>query len=102
MESCSLLFCPQCHGMMFQMDAFPPVIEHLRSLRERPAFLAPRDLADSERFLGCPVCGRGMDNHPYGGGGNVNVDTCEDCEVIWLDRGELHKIVAAPDFAPSA
>jgi len=41
-----------------------------------------------------------MDEHLYGGGGNVNVDSCETCGVLWLDRGELSKIVAAPDRDP--
>jgi Zn-finger nucleic acid-binding protein len=38
-----------------------------------------------------------MEHHPYGGGGNVFLDTCESCSVNWLDRGELQRIVAAPD-----
>jgi Zn-finger nucleic acid-binding protein len=41
-----------------------------------------------------------MDEHLYGGGGNVNVDSCEACGVLWLDRGELSGIVAAPDRDP--
>jgi Zn-finger nucleic acid-binding protein len=43
-----------------------------------------------------------MDKHAYGGGGNVDVDSCEQCEVLWLDRGELSRIVAAPDRNPQA
>jgi hypothetical protein len=30
-----------------------------------------------------------MDTHPYFGGGNVVVNTCERCSVIWLDAGKL-------------
>jgi hypothetical protein len=30
-----------------------------------------------------------MDTHPYSGGGNAVVDTCEECGLIWLDAGEL-------------
>jgi Zn-finger nucleic acid-binding protein len=30
-----------------------------------------------------------MDTHPYFGGGNAVVDTCERCGLIWLDAGEL-------------
>ena len=41
-----------------------------------------------------------MDNHPYGGGGNVYIDSCEPCSVIWLDGGELRRIVMAPDREP--
>ena len=40
-----------------------------------------------------------MIGHPYGGPGNVNIDTCERCSVIWLDRNELRRIALAPDRA---
>ena len=30
-----------------------------------------------------------MEAHPYFGGGNAVVDTCEHCGLIWLDAGEL-------------
>jgi Zn-finger nucleic acid-binding protein len=30
-----------------------------------------------------------MDAHPYFGGGNAVVDTCERCGLVWLDAGEL-------------
>lgn len=42
-----------------------------------------------------------MDGHPYGGGGNVNVDSCEKCGVIWLDGSELRRMAAAPDLEQS-
>jgi len=42
-----------------------------------------------------------MAGHPYGGGGNLNVDSCEKCGVVWLDGGELRRIVAAPDLDQS-
>jgi Zn-finger nucleic acid-binding protein len=38
-----------------------------------------------------------MDTHFYAGPGNVIVDTCDDCSLLWLDRGELTRIVHAPD-----
>jgi Zn-finger nucleic acid-binding protein len=30
----------------------------------------------------------------------MDVDSCEPCGVLWLDRGELSRIVAAPDRDP--
>jgi hypothetical protein len=30
-----------------------------------------------------------MEAHPYFAGGNAVVDTCERCQLIWLDAGEL-------------
>jgi Zn-finger nucleic acid-binding protein len=34
--------------------------------------------------------------HPYYGPGNVVVDSCTTCDLIWLDFGELKQIVDAP------
>ena len=98
LESYDLLCCDQCHGLLVSMDDFQPLISTLRAHRDSPAaFLAPRSAADAEHVLHCPKCGAAMDDHPYGGGGNVNVDSCESCDVIWLDRGELRKIASAAD-----
>ncbi len=38
-----------------------------------------------------------MDTHSYAGPGNVIVDSCGTCFLIWLDRGELTRIAHAPD-----
>jgi hypothetical protein len=37
-----------------------------------------------------------MDVHPYYGPGNVVVDTCRKCDLVWLDFGELQQIGDAP------
>ena len=37
-----------------------------------------------------------MSSHVYGGPGNVVVDACEFCHVVWLDPGELLRIALAP------
>lgn len=98
LESFNLLYCEHCRGMLIGMDDFQQLIAALRARRDAPAaFLAPRSSADADRTLMCPKCGAAMDDHPYGGGGNVNVDTCEACESIWLDGGELRKIASAAD-----
>jgi Zn-finger nucleic acid-binding protein len=40
-----------------------------------------------------------MDAHVYFGGGNVVIDSCEQCELNWLDHGELMRIARAPKMA---
>jgi Zn-finger nucleic acid-binding protein len=101
MESQPLLYCAQCHGMLISMEIFLPLVERLRSLRDRPvAFLPAPDRAGDAKNLRCPLCSHAMDDHPYGGPGNVTIDSCEDCSVIWFDRGELRKIAVAPDPHP--
>ena len=99
-ESCELLYCTSCHGMLFDMEKFLPLLEVLREHRYwSRSSQTPRDL-NAVRVLDCPLCRQQMDEHLYGGGGNMDVDSCEQCGVLWLDRGELSRIVAAPDRDP--
>ena len=37
-----------------------------------------------------------MDTHPYYGPGNVVIDSCARCAVVWLDYHELAMIRDAP------
>jgi Zn-finger nucleic acid-binding protein len=99
-ESHELFYCTRCHGMLLDMEKFLPLLEVLREYRYwSRSSQAPRDV-DAGRVLNCPLCKHAMDKHPYGGGGNIDVDSCEPCSVLWLDRGELSRIVAAPDRDP--
>ena len=93
-----MLYCKHCHGMLISMDVFPEIVQDLKSHRENSAYVArPFDARDLNRRIQCPRCGRSMDTHLYGGGGNVIIDDCENCALNWLDHGELDRIVRAPD-----
>jgi Zn-finger nucleic acid-binding protein len=96
-----VLYCTKCRGLLVSIDKFLPLVEFLRALR-RPtgSDIQPRDNSDAYRGFACPMCGKTMTGHPYGGPGNVNIDTCEPCSMIWLDRNELQRIVMAPDHHP--
>jgi hypothetical protein len=63
-----------------------------RGEKARPQALDP---AEYERDIRCPGCEKPMDTHPYYGPGNVVVDTCPRCFLIWLDHGELEIIERA-------
>jgi Zn-finger nucleic acid-binding protein len=92
-----ILFCDRCRGILCDQPGFGAVTQQLRSGLAAP-LSTPRPLnrADLERRVMCPQCGAAMDTHPYYGPGNVVVDSCGYCRLIWLDHGELHKIVSAP------
>ena len=95
-----VLYCTKCRGLLIPIANFLPLIEFLRALSPPSgANLEPRDNSDADRHLTCPECGKTMIGHPYGGPGNVNIDTCEACSRIWLDRKELQRIVMAPDYS---
>jgi Zn-finger nucleic acid-binding protein len=96
-----ILYCAKCGGMMIPMGIFPDLIEALRGTTDgapESAIIQPQaDSEDLQRKIDCPGCHRRMETHRYGGPGNVIIDSCETCSRIWLDRGELMRIVHAPD-----
>lgn len=96
----SVLYCTKCRGLLVSISNFLPLVEFLRALR-RPtgSDIQARDNSDADRHFTCPHCDKTMTGHPYGGPGNVNIDTCESCSVVWLDRNELQRIVMAPDYS---
>lgn len=99
-DGCPIIYCAGCHGVLIEMDRFVALLELLREQRYWSRSSQGPRARDAGRVLQCPLCGLEMDLHPYGGGGNVDVDSCEKCGVLWLDRGELSRIVAAPDRDP--
>jgi Zn-finger nucleic acid-binding protein len=93
----ALLCCKGCYGMLIDMNRFALVIDAMRA-REQRAFrvVLPRRQSPGDRLLNCPKCSQPMSAHFYEGGGNVVIDTCERCQVNWLDPGELRRIAVAP------
>ena len=90
-----LLFCQRCQGMLIEMMHFVSVINAARAHEQQRGVILPRRQNPGERTLACPQCGEAMLNHLYGGPGNLVIDTCERCQVNWLDPGELRRIARA-------
>jgi Zn-finger nucleic acid-binding protein len=94
----ALLYCEECRGMLIQMADLVPLTGDMRASSGVAAHIGrPPDPRELDRRIDCPRCGRTMDTHPYCGPGNVILDTCEPCEVHWLDHGKLRRIALAPD-----
>ena len=97
-----LLFCTQCHGLLLPMPVLQSLIDAMRANRDKPAVQqAPPDRGGLKRTIQCPQCHKRMDTHFYAGPGNVIIDSCGDCFLIWFDRGELTRIAHAPDEGDS-
>lgn len=92
-----ILCCGGCRGLLIKQEAFKVAVEYSRASASGPADLPkPLNKEEYKRKLKCPCCGRQMDTHPYYGPGNILIDVCMDCRMIWLDCGELGKIINAP------
>jgi Zn-finger nucleic acid-binding protein len=92
-----ILYCTGCHGVLAPMQTMQSLVSELQAqtgARGTGAQAVPNK-GDSPRTIGCPRCHRRMDAHFYAGPGNVMIDSCEDCCLVWLDRGELSRIASA-------
>lgn len=92
-EGHPIFYCSTCRGVLTTNPAFSAILLHRRARQgDQPS--VPRSLDSSElrRRVGCPKCKKAMDAHPYGGGGNVVIDTCHRCHLVWLDAGEMETI----------
>ena len=88
--------------MLIDMNRFSIIIDAVRAREERSFRTAlPRRQNPADRLINCPACGQPMLSHLYGGPGNVVIESCERCQVNWLDAGELRRIVVAPDSLPA-
>jgi len=96
-EATRVLYCTNCRGILAEQPVFLALVDYQRARASEPPD-RPRRLRteDLQRDVHCPSCGRLMDTHPYYGPGNVVVDNCVHCHIIWLDYGELGVITTAP------
>jgi Zn-finger nucleic acid-binding protein len=93
-----ILYCARCQGMLVPMNDFLALIEELRSHHGGAETVQPpADRTALQRHVNCPKCHAQMDTHFYEGPGNIVIDDCSHCFLNWLDKGEMMKIVHAPD-----
>ena len=89
--------CERCRGLLLARAVFAEAVARRRARETGPPLApAPIDRRELTRQLGCPGCHAPMDVHPYYGPGNVVIDSCSRCDLIWLDFGELRQITEAP------
>jgi Zn-finger nucleic acid-binding protein len=90
-------FCTKCRGLLLPRASFATVTSKRRAwAASPPSAPAPIDRRELGREISCPVCGRRLQTYPHYGPGNVVIDNCTHCDVIWVDFGEMRQIVDAP------
>jgi Zn-finger nucleic acid-binding protein len=89
--------CTTCRGVLLPRTTFAHVVHTRRTWATgTPVTPEPLERAALERALSCPACSTRMATHPYYGPGNVIMDSCDTCNLVWLDPGELRQISDAP------
>lgn len=90
------LYCEECSGVLISNKNFSEVLYRRRRGKGRAdKDPEPIDSEELNRLIYCPNCTRRMDVHPYFGPGNVVIDSCCDCFLIWFDHGEITTIEKA-------
>lgn len=90
-------YCVNCRGVLVSRSTFADVVRLRRAWATGPPGApVPLSHAELQRRVECPRCAAPLETHPYFGPGNVVIDSCGACDVIWLDFGELKQIVDAP------
>lgn len=83
--------CSQCHGVWFSRPALEACAQKLGANAALPT--APIQVRPSPilRRLPCPVCQPDrLVTHMHE---SVEVDTCPRCHGVWLDQGEMERIL---------
>lgn len=89
--------CQQCRGMLLTRRSFGETVRLRRAWATgAPEKAHPLETQELDRVLSCPHCATRMDVHPYYGPGTIVIDTCHNCDALWLDYGELGRVVNAP------
>jgi Zn-finger nucleic acid-binding protein len=90
-------FCARCRGVLLPRETFAGVVNKRRAwATDPPAEPVLLDRAALARALSCPTCGGRFETYSHYGPGNVVIDNCTKCDLIWLDFGEMKQIVDAP------
>ena len=90
-------FCPNCFGVLIDNEGIGNLLRIRRSEYKGPDKTpSPIDQQALKRGRNCPNCRGPMEVYAYGGPGNVVMDSCCGCHMLWMDNGEITKIVKAP------
>ena len=90
-------FCTKCRGILIPRPTFAKITLRRRAwATTAPADPVPIDRQELHRRLACPKCRGHFDTYPHLGPGSVVIDNCTRCDLLWLDFGEMRKIVDAP------
>ena len=90
-------YCPNCFGVLIDNEGIESLLRIRRSEYKGPDQIPSTvDQQALNRRRSCPNCRGLMEVYAYGGPGNVVMDTCFGCQMVWMDNGEITKIVKAP------
>jgi len=85
--------CPNCRGNLIDQSKMLPILRQVQPLSPIDEDISLQNPSELTRTAVCPSCQKLMAVYPYGGPGNIIIQGCAQCRLIWLDFGELSKIM---------
>ncbi len=90
-----ILSCPNCRGNLIDQSKMLPILRRAQVPDSTNEEIHRQDDSERSRLAICPSCQNTMAVYPYGGPGNIIIQGCEQCQMIWLDFGELSRVARA-------
>ncbi|MFC1569298.1 zf-TFIIB domain-containing protein [bacterium] len=89
--------CEKCEGLWFETDELRQIKDKTDSdlnWMDFDIWKHPEKFKAKSKNYNCPACGNSMKALEYGDT-HVEIDYCTECKSLWLEKGELEKIIAA-------
>lgn len=107
-EGVQVYNCGGCGGYWMSPQRLKVIVERRDQVLPEPVRQAMMDMADAHNTverLTCFTCARPMKREQFRDWNDIQLDYCQHCNGIWLDRGELEKCQIYWEYAqdnPSA
>jgi Zn-finger nucleic acid-binding protein len=87
--------CGGCGGRWLDPDDLRAILDAAERWVEKPAVRTGIDLTGVREDAACPRCRAAMEPFNYAGDSGVVLDKCPVCGGLWLDGGDLERVLAA-------
>lgn len=99
-EGFAVFRCMSCHGYLMAKRR----LDNIKRSDKRPVELLKQEVteqsgSDTAEEIRCPRCRRKMKKKFIVAPASLHVDTCRDCEMLWLDGGELARLQLAHEIS---
>jgi len=91
-------YCVDCGGIWLDSGELELLLEGAEKRDEVLNSLEP-DPSNAEEKRRCPICERRMEKVRAGENRDLVIDRCKRNHGVWLDKGELHRVVGMSSTA---
>ncbi len=86
--------CEHCGGYWMTPEDLKAVLDLIRLPVQGSATRMGIDLTDVQEDALCPICDVPLEPFNYAGDSGIILDKCRNCGGIWLDGGDLERVLA--------